>query len=469
MLDNFLESYKQQTLKVFNMSPLVQKALGSTNEMQVFQAEGGLFADCAIEAQITNVTFNPIASLANMIPVIPTVSQKLKFAFLTDIANPSGTLPATPCSDSQTIGDVSACFAEFSLGRLSYQTKTGEMDDLLNVAHRGIRNDLYLVGNIRGVSAPISIAQQSDRDFVSRAAVRRQISLLGRAIQNEVIKSFWTGDPTNGAANTVGGGRKQFWGLDSLIANDYASKTFVDGDNCAKLNADVKTFTTGAFNIGTQALYQTLSTLESTIYNKALLTGLLPFEAAIVMNPVMWQGVVEALPLQMLSSFTAGVTGSVNLQIELNSGSDMSVAFMRQQLQNTMSIPVNGRNYPVILDSGIPVVEDAVTNAPDVDYTSTIYFVPLSVANEPTLYWVHKDYSQFDEMLQPIPGTMDMRGWTDRLNGGGALYHYAIRYNKRCFDIDVKTELGLVFTAPFLSGRIDGVTYRRIQTIDIWS
>ena len=134
-----------------------------------------------------------------------------------------------------------------------------------------------------------------------------------------------------------------------------------------------------------------------------------------------------------------------------------------------MSIPVNGRNYPVILDSGIPVVEDIVTNAPDVDYTSTIYFVPLSVANEPTLYWVHKDYSQFDEMLQPIPGTMDMRGWTDRLNGGGALYHYAIRYNKRCFDIDVKTELGLVFTAPFLSGRIDGVTYRRIQTIDIWS
>lgn len=469
-LQDIIKTYVAQTENILkDGQPALWKTVAHVNQVQNFQAIGGLFADCGIEAQITNLTFNPIATLANMIPVFPSVYERVKFGYISDIANPTGALPIAPCDDSQIIGDVAACFAEFSFGRISFQTKTAELDSLILKANRGVRDDLYLVGAIRGTSAFISNEQASDRDFVGRSAIRRQIQLLGRSIQREVIFQFWYGDPTNLALNTASGGAKQFWGLNLLIANDYGTpaKPFVTGTNCSRLNSDIKTLPVGCFTQGTQDLYNYMSTMEATLYNRAALQGLLPVRTVIVMNHIMWQGVVEALPLQQLAFQANAIPTGSGVSGIINMDGALSASFIREQMNRTMQLSLNGRTYDVVLDSAIAVVTAGV--APTITHTSTIYFVPLTVAGESVLYWLHRDYSAFSELLAEIPGTMDIRGWTDRLSGGGALYHYAIEYIKRCFLIDVKVELALILRTPQLAGAIQNATYCRIQQLETYN
>lgn len=478
MMTDMLDAYSQQGLAVFSpgkgniynwASPaqfgteMKQKAasvLGNENAAALFYSAGGFFVDCALEAPIINTTLNPLYTLANMIPVVPTSDRKVTYGYMTSISANVGDYPDYVCDTSPTVGDPAFCKAEYELGRISYQTKTLELDALLEKANRGVREDFYLVGNIRGVSANPTMTQLRDRDFVQRSAVRRQLMILGRAFQNDVINQFWNGDPTNATMNTTHGGRKEFWGLNSLVANDYGSKTFVSGTNCASLNSYIDTFS-GTVGDGTANLYAKLQSMENVLYQRAAMQGLLPVDWVIVMHPITWSEVLKYLPCEMMgdSCVRPGYDPTVEsgnvISISANDG--MSQVFLRNQMANTMMLPINGRTYQVVLDSGITIDETAYAAGPPVvplSYTAPIFMIPLRVAGESVLFWRYKDYSLLESQLSPIPGSQtDMRGWSD-----SGRYHFIIEHSRRCFLVDGKTELGLVFNAPQLAGRIDDVT-----------
>lgn len=487
-MNGMLDAYSRQGMAVFaqggNTNSLynwsvpqqlsegtVQKAVGSENAASLFYSGSGFFVDCSLDASIINTTLNPIYSMANMIPVLPTSDRKVAFGYLTSISANTGDYPDYVCDDSPTVGDPSFCRAEYEIGRISYQTKTLELDSLIEKAHRGVREDFYLLGNVRGVSAIATMAQLRDRDFVQRSAVRRQLTLVGRAFQHDVINQFWNGDPTSGVTNTTNGGRKEFWGLNSLIANDYGSKSFVTGSTCTKLNSYVDTFT-GIVGDGTANLYSRLQHMENYLYQRAALQGLLPVESAIVMHPITWSEVVKYLPCEMMgdSCVRPGYDPTVESgnQIMVSANDGMSQVYLRTQMMNTMTMTLNGRTYPVILDHGITVDETVYDAGPPVvplTYTAPIYMVPMRVAGEPTLYWRHKDYTLLEDQLSPIPGSQtDMRGWSD-----SGRYHFIIEHSRRCFLVDGKTELGLVFKAPQLAGRIDDVAVSPLGAQENWT
>jgi hypothetical protein len=490
-ISNAIDAYREQTVKLFSManpnhlgvqivssqelnnfakqkqkSMMTKDGLGEPlaheNEVALLYNTGGLFADCCLEASVLNTTLNPIYSLANIIPVRPTNLEKLRFAFLTSISDPTTDYPDYPCDPSPVVGDIDGAFAEFYPGRISYRTKTMELDALISKACRGISEDLYLVGSVRGVSAFPTQEQLSDRNFVSRAAVRRQIQLIGRAFQRDLLKQLWTGDPTNGAVNTANGGRKEFWGLNHFIADDYQTelnKPWVDGNNRASLNSDVKDFGSNVIG-GEVSLYNYLQTLEDTIFQRASMNGLLPTEWVWVMHPHIWSELVKHLPCEMLTDSC----GYSNVQFTISADNGMGIQSIRQQMQNSMQISVNGRTHPVILDHSIPATQNVAGETPL--YTSTIYFIPLRVAGEEVLYWTHRDYSLFDEVLSPIPGTADvgLRGWTD-----GGRFHFIVERSRRCFEVEAKGEFGLVFKAPWLAGRIDNVVANPLQQKPHWN
>lgn len=443
------KGYKKEDLK---------KDVGNTNDAQLLYIDGGLFTDCCLSRPVLNLTLNPTRSLGNMIPVVRRNTQKSKYAFLTDIAEPTGALAAEPCDDPQQVGDIAACFLELEKGRQSFMSKTLELDAIIRRLCEGITTDLYLVGDVRGVSARVPTSASGNLSLVAGGAVRRQMQLIGRALQRSTLKQFWSGDPTNGALNT--NGSKQFWGLDFLIADDYgtAAKPFVTGTQCEKLNSDIKDFDSciGAANATTGiGLYGYMQELEDTLFNKASYHGYSSVEWVWVMHPTLWSAIVKYLPCELLDGSCSTVpNNSPGIGQIVSDG--VSIAALRNQLTRTMSLDVNGRNYRVVLDDALPVT---VTAGPPVTHTGSIYFVPLSVEGEPVLFWESANYSELTQALAPIPGGLGgMLGWSD-----SGLFLWAVENRNYCFNIRVKDEIALYFIAPHLAGKVQNVSACNLQ------
>ena len=441
---------------------------GTTNDAQLLYVEGGLFTDCCLERPVMNLTINPQRALGNAIPVIRRNTQVSKYAFLTDIAEPPGALPINPCDDPPQVGDLAACFMETRKGRISLATKTLELDRIIQRYCEGMTTDLYIVGDVRGVSSGIASGMQENLILMAEATVMRQFQLLARGLQQKVLRMFWTGDPTNAAVNTVGGGERQFWGLEYLVADDYGTKPWVTGTDCDKLNSDIKDFEgtcVGAANATTgQGLYEYMQTLEETITTKASFYGYSSVEWVIVMRPEMWAAVTKFLPCEMLSgNCSTPLVGTsplaANVSIDV---SGMGIATLRQQLQSSQRLDLNGRTYRVIIDDSMPVTTVA---GPPATHESDIYFLPLRVEGQPVLFWDTADYRAVDQALRPVPGGLGgLRGWHD-----GGLTLSIVSSLNYCFSITSKMEPGLVLLAPHLAGRIEGVRACRIQAAPIWN
>lgn len=471
--ETVLKSFNDQVRNIFvpsgvqnpDMFDVLKKAVGNTNTAQLLYVEGGLFANCMLERPVMNVTLTPKRSLANRIPVIRRNTQKSMYAFLTDIAAPSGSLPNYPCDDPQKVGNLTSAYMEVEKGRVSLGTQTLEMDKIIQRFHNGITGDLFLVGDVRGVSAGIPAGMSENLALMAQAAVRRQIQLVGRGLQNEVLKQFWTGDPSNGALNTANGGAKQFWGMEFLVANDYGSgtKDGVSGTNTAKLNSDIKDFENtciGAANPNTGlGLYGYMTELEDTLTQRASLYGYSNVEWVWVMHPTHWASLVKYMPYEMLGDGGTILAGGSpvmnnNVSVVVN---DMGIATIRQELQRTFTLNVNGRNYPVLLDDSIPVTQTG--SAAPYSTTGDIYFLPLSVEGQPTIFWDSADYTKLTEALQPLPGGLgNLHGWSD-----GGMKLLTVQHLGFCFSITAKMELAVVNLAPFLSGRIDRVSACTLQ------
>lgn len=472
-----LKSYNEQVRNVFvpqgvTVRPEEFEVLkhnnipGLQNDAQLLYVEGGLFTDCCLERPVMNITLTPQRSLGNRIPVVRRNTQVSKYAYLTDIADPSGELPEFPCDHPPQVGDINACFMETHKGRLSLMTKTLEMDRIIQRYCEGITSDLYLVGDVRGVSAGIASGMQGNLAIMADMVVRRQFQLVTRGLQRKLLKWFWTGDPTNAAVNTAGGGERQFWGLENLIADDYGQKDFVRGHDCDMLNSDIKDFENtciGAANPTTGVgLYEYMQELEDTLYQRASYYGYSNVESVWVMHPTTWSSITKYLPCEMLSGSCHTLIGgdaSATPCVDINS---MGIATVRQNLQQSMRLDVNGRTYMVILDDSIPVTRDA-TGVP-VKHTSDIYFIPLSVEGQPVLFWDVADYRAVSQALAPIPGGLGgMHGWTD-----GGMFLSTVEHHNYCFSITTKLEPGLVFLAPHLAGKIENVVSCNLQQKPIW-
>lgn len=477
-MEAILKSYGEQTRNLFanTLSQLQPKAWGEglamSNEAQTFYNTGGLFADCSLEPAVLNATIQPMQTLSNVIPVVFDNSQLLKWAFITAIDDSDDTLPEEACDFGPSTGNMSACFMIATPGRYSTSTKTLEIDEIIKKAHRGITEDLFLVGSVRGVSAIPSRAQLNDFGFTQRAAYRRQMSLAGRKLQRTLGKAFWVGDPTDDSQYTDGGGRVAFRGLDLLIDDDYAAKEGVTGTNCAALNSDVKTFPFCVNDVdeGGRNMFDYLKALEFTLWNRANGMGLLPFTATFVMRSEMWYSLLQTLPCQMMGNGCQGAANS-NTSVNVNDG---IVEVVRARMADSMQLTINGHTYPVVLDDFIPVTQVAIPGEgegdPDlgVSYTSSIYFVPLTVAGEQVLEWRLVDYSEITPALSSLPSEFQsiVSGYSD---GGRFHWSMALTGNGRCSKFDVKVEPTLVLRAPMLAGKITDVNACLLQDSSVFN
>lgn len=459
VLQNYQRFLESQMAGAVNQRGTINRAdisavVNDSNEMQLFYATGGLLTDPNLERPIMNTLIQPMESVSNTIPFRLSNIDKVKFGFLTSIEEAATeTNDLSVCDDSPSVGEVDFNFAEFARGRVSYQSKTGEIDALIRRASKGVVDNLYFVGDIRGARVMPNSSMMNDPNLVQLAAVRFQMMLIGRALNRILGQWLWIGDPTDVTQNSTGGNWKSFWGLQYLVENDYAAKTFITGTgDKTQLNSIVIDFgnTNVCDSYNGVNMYRLLSSTESAIYNRAQMAGLsMGLDVRIVMHPHIWEELYKCIACQMVDDKCSPSSDST-LNVINNSTADIFTLSMREQIARTRQLTLNGRTYTVQLDAYMPITQATVNG--QVQTTGDIYFIPYLAGGEQVLYWEFADYTEVGAALAPIPNSMDMYGWTD-----GGIYHAAINYVKRCFTIDVKTEPSLVFRAPHLAAKIENV------------
>lgn len=436
--------------------------LATSNQIPNYQASGGLFADTNLERPVTNITIQPRRALANEVPLVMSNTTQIQYGYVTQVSSNSFTPQDTVCEiPPQVANDISTCVATYSRGRLELASRTLEPDAIIEKLNKGVQDDLYFVGDIRGVGAKLTDVGLNgpvtarDLPLIHAGTIRRQFMWIGRSLDLLALNWFWYGDPTSVSQNGSGGGWKSFWGLNSLIANDYGSKAFVSGTNCAALNSEVIDFSTyGNGLVGIDPLYNVMQFLEAKNFNKAFYYGTPIEDFVIAMHPILWDEWQKYLPIEMLSdSIRIGGT-DISATINLNDGAaSMWAINKREEMANTQTIRLNNRTYRIKLDGTLNLTSSTVNGKQR--YKGTIYGIPLRVAGEQTLYWSATDYRMFDRMLPEIGyDTHYASGWTD-----GGIFNWVVdRSTGRCFLVRGVVKPGLVFRAPHLAWRLDNVS-----------
>jgi hypothetical protein len=133
---------------------------------------------------------------------------------------------------------------------------------------------------------------------------------------------------------------------------------------------------------------------------------------------------------------------------------------LRDNMRDNLVLPVNGRNYKVVVDDGI--FESNSTNNENLiggEFASSLYFVPLTILGSmPVTYREYLNYRDpiADANVSLLGGREDF--WTD--NG---IYSWAIDQQLWCYKLALKTEQRVVLRTPQLAGKIQNIKYTPLQ------
>lgn len=439
-----------------------EKTAATTNTAQLLFGDTGLFAVFGLDANIISNYVRPdgiSGELARRGHMFPTIIEQPVLGLITGIQDDGAAAVANPCSDAPT-GYLKACNLFFQLGRLQFDTATIEFDQIFTTLNAGVNTDLRLRGRLLGLSEadyPRDLSAQQMEWIVYYSEMVKVGMLMARGSTNQMglTEQNWQGSPAN---NTAGGGYKEYPGLDAQITTGIIDAQ--SGTACPAADSDVKNFnyqslfSNNANNTPNIVWY--LSMLEYYLRFNATRMGLDPVEWVVVMNPNLWAEFTAAWPIAYNTNRGAELLTVGNTRLNLDGRSmreDMDA--MRQQL----TVAINGRIYPVIVDDGV----NEQVNGDDVaipagSYAGSIYMVPLTInGGFPVTYIEYKDYRIGMQQIQALMGHQTW--WTD----GGSFSWALDPIIKWCTKLSAKTERRIVLRTPALAGRIDNILYSPLQ------
>lgn len=403
---------------------------------------GGIFSTPGLSRDVITAHVRPMG-IGSVLPTLPSIEERPYYSILTGYTATDGVEPTQSCEDAPA-GYMKSCVLTTKFGLTRRDTQTIEFDKTMLKVNRGDFTDLQLRGQVLGLTGlePGGLNQQQILSIITMS------EMVGAAVQAErkLVKDFWQGTLSNGAG---------FRGLDLLI-----NTGIVDAETdvaCPAVDSDIKDFTFDNVAGGGKSIVEYLSSMESYIFHNASRMGLLPLSAAFVMRPELWDVLLNVWPCQYNTGqcATAVIGDASRVVIDGRENVEMS-----NRMRDNMTLTVNGRTYPVILDDGI--YEKDSTNTAGIaagSYASSIYFVPLAVnGNFPVLYREFLNYrsAEANANLALLNGTGSF--WTD-----GGIYSWAVDTDKWCYKFNLKTEQRIILRTPHLAGKLQNVRYAPLQ------
>lgn len=439
-IDEKLEQLTDLVIGMAKAAPAQQKSNASTsNTTQVLHGTGGLFGVMGGESEIVSTHVKP-RGIGTVLPAFPSNSEVPKFGFLTGVSDDVGSEPTSVCADAPT-GYLKGGYITAQFGRVFRDTETIDIGEVIRNINRGETMDLQLYGAILSDAAGVMFPQMT-ADGVLDLTTKAQMVVAATLMERKLASMIWTGSP----ANNQDPGYREFPGLDNQITTghvDVDTNTAMPSADSTVLNANYGNIDNGLDIVGLlqEAEYHVSTLAEDTVGG---------VEGFIVMRPQVWKHLSEVYPCQYNTGACANSVSASNSTTFIDGRQNISD---RDMMRRDMKIPINGKDYQVVLDSGINEdtnADDAVNLDPG-EYASSIYFIPTKISgNLPVTYWQYLDFRVGAAEMALLNGMQTF--WTDN---GRFLWSYDSVHS--CFKLKMRTEPRMVLRTPQLAWRIDNV------------
>lgn len=427
-----------------------QKTVTGTPTAVYAHGPGGIFSTAGIENIVINAHMTP-RDMDALMPVFPTVYTNPIYPSLTGFSEDTGDEPDGPCDDCLG-GTMQGCNLTAVFGRICRESDEIEINRVMQMINRGETTPLTILGDVLGPGNMTKMPNTPSQwlEVVTRAEMVKVAILMQRAL----VRMIWRGNP----ANNTNGGYAEFPGLEMLVGTGKVDIT--TNTACPSLDSTVFDFnyTDVAGNIAGNDIVVYISMMEWYIRHNAIRMGLDPVDWVFAMRPELWYELSAIWPCLYLTDRCRNVAAA-NIAV-IN---DRTSVDMRDAMRNGLYLPVNGRNYQVVLCDGMteehgdPALPDFNANLVNGEYASDIFFLPLTVrGGMKVLYWEHLDYSKASTDIALSRSGNDF--WTD----GGRWFWTAERL-KWCYKMSAKTEPRVVLRTPHVAGRLDNVKYTPLR------
>jgi hypothetical protein len=396
---------------------------------------GGLLGYPGLNKQVTNAMIMP-KGIAGRIPVMKSVNTNELYPILTGQLASTGNEPTAACADWPLVGAFKTCTQTFPFGQ------QGRMSQVLNIKYagqsinRGEFRDNVLLGQPGGdVPTPGPINWQK----IFQTEYEYKIAELFNGYARDYARNVYTGN----AVTTAGSlGYQQFNGLDRQITTGKLDAR--SGARCAAVDSLVVDFNGASINSAGGTIY---ALLANAVNNMERLSEQLGLEVKWVlsMRYGAWLTLTSIWPCVYATSGCPGtIVHTASIEEQTN---------MRDRLRRTRMLPIEGKEYEVVVDDTI--TETIAAGGVVGTYQSDVYMLPLTVNGQPSLFW---EYFDMNAEAVAAASRMAPGGFFDVIDNGRFLFT-RLAPTHTCVQVEVIERPRLILLTPFLAARFQNLRY----------
>jgi len=437
----------QKSLDTLSKLQSSAKAISGTADAQLMFGPGGLFSNFGLDDTVINASMSP-RGIDAMLPVVPTSELSPVFPFITGFESDGGAEPAGPCDDAPS-GVMEVAHTTAPFGRYTRSSKEMEYNEIVGILNKRLTTDLRVLGSVFGGRHTLMPSEAQDTATFIQSVIQTQMVVVGKMLQNLLVSQVWNGSPLN---NNVGGGYKEFPGLDTLIATGHVDA--FTNTVAPALDSDVKDFNYNDVSGEDPDIVRYLAMMLYYLQHNANRMGLAPVQWVIAMRPELFFEITAVWPVRYLTD-RGGVNMPTGTSIVIN---DRNNVELRDAMRQGSFLWINGVQVPVVTDDGIFEHNNANNqNLEPGEFASDIFVVPLRAAGIPVCYWEFLDYRTAQSDLSVLNNKQQF--WPS----DGGRYLWSVQSLNWCFKIQAKIEPRIILRTPQLAGKIQHVKYSPLQ------
>jgi hypothetical protein len=424
---------------------LSQKSI-STVTTTYGHGPGGLFSMPGLSRPVFSAMLLPNVGLQSRLVSRASMDTNPLYGIFTGVTATTGSEATDACADPPTAGLSKLCMHSFVFAKQARQTRAFDVDRAGLIVNRGEFLDLQLVNNPFGVSPENPSVPQFPGGVnpadVLKSEAAKAVFELGVAWSRDFAREVYTGNPTNNS-----GDRKYYYGLDILINTGYRDAESAQA--CPAADSIVRSFGNARVDLASNgaAIVTNITYMYRNLKYIAERTELAPVKWVLTMRFGAFYEITQVWPIAYYTTRNS-VTDSG--QFMMTDGK--ALIDLRDRMRNNLFLLIDGEEVEVVIDEAI-----TETESPAGQFTSTIYFVPLTVMGGTLV-----TYFEYINYNGPF-GAVDMAnafapGSYQASDGGRFLWHRKPPSNF-CVQMVAKTQPRLLLLTPFIAARLTNVRY----------
>jgi hypothetical protein len=463
LLSKFVEAKIQQEFGAQNVNGQKHDITG-TPAGPYGHGAGGLFNQPGVDDRIVSLVPLPKHTILNYLPVVQDETatmlavmqgqqlgnqfgalEQVRLGSITNIdAGPldQGVLTTAECEPWQQGGDMRFAVQGFPLARKGFRLKT------MNAFRAGLLNTgadpIYLrllneFGFNQQMMPQVAEAARSGSVLAIEFYKRLMEGVTGWS--RKLTREVWS---STSSATASSNKEKNFQGMNALINTGQKD---IAGNFVPALDSLVRNY--GAnINASGGAFMSLLFSMHDAMMRNNMLRNL-DVQGHIYMHPLMWTDFAKQFGVvDHLYAINSMVTQMGNQGGLIINARDAQMA--RVDMMQNMYVPINGINYPVRLDDGMPLLnKDSATP------TGSVVFIPERVNNQIATGFIPYNQDNENSNLAYNFGHQNQITWTS----DGGLFRWFVEQTRECITYSAEMAATLFCRATAAAWRIDGVQF----------